>query len=191
MWIDWHNPPKSINEYFSGDYHRRWVPACQAQCRFSRPGWKFMENADPTISCYDYRGQAEVELDTTSNLTSRIWALRTRVILIRRVWVKPAHRRQGVMGKIIEEIIDQLPNGDLLVVLNPMEGNEKEMIEAMSRTYERLGFREVSWPRYLTMDEWYAFEERHKHKHFKPKMMARPADEIDHKTREKWEEVFV
>ena len=164
---------------------------CHAKCRFNRDGWKFLPHVDPTKTTYSYLDKAEVELDTDSNLNTRVWSLRTRVIQIRRIIVKPEHRRQGLMGEILAELIDQLPSQDIVAVLNPMEGNERAMIEAMTRTYERLGFHEVDWSCYLSLSEWHDFEKRNEHKSYRPKMMARPADDIDHKTLEKWRSLFV
>jgi GNAT superfamily N-acetyltransferase len=158
MFIDWSQPPKSLNDFWSGKYYENWQPRIAQALKFNRQGWT-LKHANNGVS-YVYNGVAEVDLDCDSNLSCRHHRLKHRVIIIRFIKVYPKHRRQGVMTKILEELIDQFPNSDLLAVLSPQEGDRDNGVSFMKKTYERLNFIEIDWERYLTFNEHYEFHQR-------------------------------
>jgi len=170
MFIDWSQPPKSLNDFWSGKYHQEWRPRVAQSLRFNRDKWvpKHVNNG---VS-YVFDGKAEVDLDCDSNLTGREDRLRFRVIMIRYIKVYQPYRRQGIMTQILEELIEQFPQSDLLAVLSPQEGDKEEGVKFMKRTYERLNFIEIDWQDYLTMNEHYDFVQRCERKRFTPTLMC-------------------
>ena len=158
MFIDWTQPPKSLNDYWSGNYHAQWRPRIAQTLKFNRQGWT-LRHANNGVS-YSFNGQANVDLDCESNMYCRHHRLKHRVIIIRLIEVYPKHRQKGVMTKILEELIEQFPNSDLLAVLSPQEGDKDKGIEFMKKTYQRLNFIEIDWSRYLTFNEHYEFHQR-------------------------------
>ena len=170
MFIDWSQPPKSLNDFWSGKYYENWTPRIAQTLRFNRDKW-VRRHANSGVS-YVYDGKAEVDLDCDSNLTGREDRLRFRVLMIRYIRVYPPYRRQGVMTHILEELIEQFPNSDLLAVLSPQEGDREEGVRFMKRTYERLNFIEIDWSRYLTMNEHFDFLKRCENKRFTPTLMC-------------------
>ena len=170
MFIDWTQPPKSLNDYWSGNYHAQWRPRIAQALKFNRQGWT-LRHANNGVS-YSFNGQANVDLDCESNMYCRHHRLKHRVIIIRLIEVYPKHRRQGVMTKILEELIDQFPNSDLLAVLSPQEGDKDKGVEFMKKTYQRLNFIEIDWSRYLTFNEHYEFHKRCERRSFTPPAMV-------------------
>ena len=158
VFIDWTQPPKSIDDFASGKYHENWRPRIAQTLNFDRPKWK-RQRANHGVS-YNYDGRAEVDLDCDSNMASRHHRLKHRVIIIRYIRVFPEHRRQGVMTEILTELVDQFPNADLLAVLSPQECDKHKGAAFMKKVYERLDFIEIDWQDYLTFSEHYDFHQR-------------------------------
>ena len=195
MWIDWSNPPKSIDHFASGKYHREWRPLrVESSARFTRPGWHYYKHSSDDGHYYGYRQIADVTLDTGSNINTRQLRLRDRHLLIRLIKVYPDHRRNGVMTEILEELIDQFPSIDLVACIAPQEGDRQHrdmMVGTLKSTYERLGFMEIDWREWLPWDEFLAFEQRCQGYLVRPVLMALPAADADEKILEIYQEMAV
>ena len=195
MWIDWSNPPKSIEDFSSGRYHQEWRPlGVERLANFDRPGWKQWKHSTEKGHFYGYKSKAEVHLDTSSNINTRRWSLRGRHLLIRLIEVFPKHRQQGVMVEILEDLIDQLPSIDLVASLFPQDCDRQHremMVGKLKSTYERLGFMEIQWQYWLPIFEHQQFEERSEKRGFRPTLMARPATNADENIRQIYRDMAV
>ena len=180
VFIDWNQPPKSIEDYHSGKYHQQWRPLVSRRLQFSRPNWKRLSHSSEDGEFYLVKNGATVHLDTTTNLNCSNRRLMETIINIRLIEVPMVHRRKGVMTEILEDLVDQFYDLDLVAVVFPQDLKQPELqtvTEKIKQVYLDLGFWEIDWSRFAKMDEWYGFELRSEKRRFRPPIMVHQGSE--------------
>ena len=63
MFVDWRQPPKSLNDYWSGKYHQEWRPLINRRLAFNREDWRRLVHSYDCGEFYQVEDKATVHLD--------------------------------------------------------------------------------------------------------------------------------
>ena len=190
MFVDWRQPPKSLNDYWSGKYHQEWRPLINRRLAFNRKDWKRLIHSFDCGEFYQVEEKATVHLDTATNLNCSDRRLMETIVNIRLIEIPTAHRRQGLMTRILEDLLDQFHDSDLVAVVYPQDLKQPELGEVTKRikqVYLDLGFIELDWCLFAKLEEWYGFEMRSEKRGFRPPIMVHVGSEYE----EVWQEMMI